>query len=55
MIAIFDWELSTIGDPLADIGYMTVTWIQPGDPDDTMFSSLVGCHAARGLSRAATR
>ena len=32
VIAIFDWELSTIGDPLADLGYMTVTWIQPGDP-----------------------
>ena len=40
VIAIFDWELSTIGDPLADLGYMTVTWIQPGDPEDTMFSSL---------------
>jgi aminoglycoside phosphotransferase (APT) family kinase protein len=40
LIAIFDWELSTIGDPLADIGYLTVTWVQPGDPEDTMFSSL---------------
>jgi aminoglycoside phosphotransferase (APT) family kinase protein len=40
LIAIFDWELSTIGDPLADLGYMTVTWIEPGDPEDTMFSSL---------------
>src|ERR687896_641861 len=35
-----DWELSTIGDPLADVGYMTVTWIEPDDPDDTMFSSI---------------
>jgi aminoglycoside phosphotransferase (APT) family kinase protein len=40
LIAIFDWELATIGDPLADVGYLTVTWIQPGDPEDTMFSSL---------------
>ena len=40
VIAIFDWELSTIGDPLADLGYLTVTWVQPGDPEDTMFSSL---------------
>jgi aminoglycoside phosphotransferase (APT) family kinase protein len=40
LIAIFDWELSTIGDPLADLGYLTVTWVQPGDPQDTMFSSL---------------
>jgi aminoglycoside phosphotransferase (APT) family kinase protein len=41
VVAIFDWELSTIGDPLADIGYMTVTWIQADDPTDTMFSTLV--------------
>ena len=38
--AIFDWELSTIGDPLADVGYLTVTWVERGDPEDTMFSSL---------------
>ena len=40
LIAIFDWELSTIGDPLADLGYLTVTWVEPGDAEDTMFSSL---------------
>src|SRR5215210_3104624 len=41
VVAIFDWELSTIGDPLADIGYMTVTWIEASDPTDTMYSTLV--------------
>jgi len=40
VIAIFDWELSTIGDPLADLGYMTVTWAEAADPDDTSFASL---------------
>jgi aminoglycoside phosphotransferase (APT) family kinase protein len=40
LVAIFDWELSTIGDPLADVGYLTVTWVQHDDPADTMFSSL---------------
>jgi aminoglycoside phosphotransferase (APT) family kinase protein len=29
--SIFDWEMATIGDPLADIGYMMVHWIRPGD------------------------
>lgn len=29
--AIFDWEMATIGDPLADVGYMMVHWIRPGD------------------------
>jgi aminoglycoside phosphotransferase (APT) family kinase protein len=40
IVAIFDWELSTIGDPLADLGYFTATWVQAGDPDDVGFGSL---------------
>jgi aminoglycoside phosphotransferase (APT) family kinase protein len=40
LVAIFDWELSTIGDPLADVGYLTVTWAEPDDPADMSFSSL---------------
>jgi aminoglycoside phosphotransferase (APT) family kinase protein len=34
--AIFDWELATIGDPLADVGYLVATWAEPGDPDDAL-------------------
>jgi aminoglycoside phosphotransferase (APT) family kinase protein len=49
LVAIFDWELSTIGDPLADLGYMTVTWIEPGDNPDTMFSSLTAVTRAEGF------
>jgi aminoglycoside phosphotransferase (APT) family kinase protein len=30
--AILDWEMATIGDPLADIGYMMIQWIQAEDP-----------------------
>ncbi len=30
--AILDWEMATIGDPLADLGYMTAMWSEPGDP-----------------------
>jgi aminoglycoside phosphotransferase (APT) family kinase protein len=33
LIAIFDWEMATIGDPLADLGYMVMHWTQPDDPD----------------------
>jgi aminoglycoside phosphotransferase (APT) family kinase protein len=40
LVAIFDWELSTIGDPLADVGYLTVTWAERDDPADISFSSL---------------
>jgi len=31
IIAVFDWELATIGDPLADLGYLLASWIEPGD------------------------
>jgi aminoglycoside phosphotransferase (APT) family kinase protein len=36
--AIFDWELATIGDPLADIGYLLATYAQPGDPPSIVAS-----------------
>jgi aminoglycoside phosphotransferase (APT) family kinase protein len=29
--AVLDWELSTLGDPLADLGLLLVYWPQPGD------------------------
>ncbi|MEJ7893894.1 MAG: phosphotransferase family protein [Solirubrobacteraceae bacterium] len=32
LIAIFDWEMATIGDPLADLGYLCALWTQEGDP-----------------------
>lgn len=32
LAAILDWEMATIGDPLADLGYMTAMWSEPGDP-----------------------
>lgn len=35
LIAIFDWEMATIGDPLADLGWILSTWGDPGDPPGT--------------------
>jgi len=32
LIAIFDWEMATIGDPLADVGYMVMQWTEADDP-----------------------
>jgi len=52
VVAVFDWELSTIGDPLADVGYLSLTWTEPGEADDTMFSALTSVTRAEGfLSR----
>ncbi len=40
LVAIFDWELATIGDPLADLGYLTATYAQPGDQEGTPLFAL---------------
>ena len=31
--AVLDWELCTLGDTLADVGYIMNNWGQPGDPE----------------------
>lgn len=30
---VLDWELSTVGDPMTDVGAAVSYWIQPSDPD----------------------
>jgi aminoglycoside phosphotransferase (APT) family kinase protein len=37
--AILDWEMATIGDPLADLGYLLATWAQAGDEAHPMLLS----------------
>ena len=31
LVAILDWEMATLGDPLADLGYLLVFWPEPGE------------------------
>ncbi len=31
ILAIFDWEMATLGDPLADLGYLLSFWQEAGD------------------------
>ncbi|QLG29352.1 phosphotransferase family protein [Halorarum halophilum] len=33
LVGVFDWELSTLGDPLTDLGWMLSFWRDPGDPE----------------------
>jgi aminoglycoside phosphotransferase (APT) family kinase protein len=33
VIGVLDWELSTLGDPLADMGSLLAYWPQPGEED----------------------
>ncbi|UGS34443.1 phosphotransferase family protein [Capillimicrobium parvum] len=32
VVAIVDWEMATIGDPLLDLGTLLATWSEPGEP-----------------------
>ncbi len=32
------WEMATVGDPLADLGYLTATWAEPEDEEDPMLA-----------------
>lgn len=52
--AILDWEMSTLGDPLADLGWMTSFWREPDDNDDlftrtTPVTALPGFQSRRDL------
>jgi aminoglycoside phosphotransferase (APT) family kinase protein len=34
IVGVLDWELSTIGDPMTDLGTSLAYWIEAGDGDD---------------------
>jgi aminoglycoside phosphotransferase (APT) family kinase protein len=48
LVAVFDWEMATIGDPLADIGYLCMTWGEPGEEPAGRFE-LGGVTRAEGF------
>jgi aminoglycoside phosphotransferase (APT) family kinase protein len=55
VLAVLDWELSTLGDPLADFAYHLMQWDMPRSEEGADTGSLVGLDlAALGIpSRAA--
>jgi aminoglycoside phosphotransferase (APT) family kinase protein len=42
--AVLDWELCTLGDALADVGYLLNSWVEPADqlPDDVSATGIGG-------------
>jgi aminoglycoside phosphotransferase (APT) family kinase protein len=51
--AVVDWEMSTLGDPLADLGLTLVYWADPGEEDLLQFGSRGGLTTSPGfLTRA---
>ena len=45
-VAVFDWELATIGDPYCDLGHLLVSW---SEPDDEVPAALSGPTGAGGF------
>ena len=40
--AVFDWEMSTLGDPLADLGLLLTYWEEPGHPSKDILAAAGG-------------
>ena len=44
ILALLDWELATLGDPLADLGYLVATWSDAHSPPTVLDLSPVTRH-----------
>ena len=40
--AVLDWELCTLGDPLADVGYLLNNWLEPGEGIEDVVPTSIG-------------
>jgi aminoglycoside phosphotransferase (APT) family kinase protein len=49
LTAVLDWEMATIGDPLADIGYLCMMWSEQDDPDEGLRAALGNVTRAEGF------
>ena len=50
--AVLDWELCTLGDPMADIGYLMNNWAEPGEVGGTAAAAASPSAAGGFQSRA---
>lgn len=50
LVAILDWEMATIGDPLADLGYLCTLWVDRDDPPRGLYE-LSGVTRREGFGR----
>lgn len=49
-VAVYDWDMATRGDPLADLGTLMGSWFDPGESDPSL--SMMPTTAAGWMSRA---
>jgi aminoglycoside phosphotransferase (APT) family kinase protein len=47
--AVLDWELCTLGDPMADVGYVMNNWAEPGEESATMRGAAMAPTMAGGF------
>ena len=48
IVAVLDWELCTLGDPMADVGFLMNNWVSPDEPSaGTSAPTQAGGFAAR--------
>jgi aminoglycoside phosphotransferase (APT) family kinase protein len=47
--ALLDWELCTLGDPMADVGYVMNNWAEPGEGSATMRGAALAPTMAGGF------
>ncbi|MBS1891084.1 MAG: phosphotransferase family protein [Actinobacteria bacterium] len=52
LAALVDWEMATLGDPLADLGLLCGTYVEPGEEADPVFGFSTATMAAGSPTRA---
>ncbi|MEO8608632.1 MAG: phosphotransferase family protein [Chloroflexota bacterium] len=52
LIAIFDWDMCTLGDPLADLGALLTYWTEPEDAPYLQMTAMMPVGDARFMTRA---
>jgi aminoglycoside phosphotransferase (APT) family kinase protein len=51
VVAIFDWDMCTLGDPLSDLGALLTYWTEPSDPPYLQATAMMPLGVAGLLSR----
>jgi aminoglycoside phosphotransferase (APT) family kinase protein len=52
LLAVVDWEMATLGDPLADLGFLLATYVGPGEEPDPVLGFSPATAAGGALTRA---
>jgi aminoglycoside phosphotransferase (APT) family kinase protein len=52
IVAIFDWDMCTLGDPLADLGALLTYWIEPDDAPYLQMTAMMPVGDSRFMTRA---